>query len=226
VGGRHASEGQNVGAGGLWAMNDAGWDHPQVSAEARLASWFQVEVESVARDRPLPVQPFLRCAGDTTNRVGALHLEAVQLLLPVQGLDASSRPPDAPVPSMRTIHWFREGDPRSWAHVEINVNSGQDPLIPAIAQQFTDYLGHLTQPVFVCSSYTVGGPEVVLAPPFDDSFWNGPPIHGVTLRGDLSEWSLDAIGWLGEVIADSSARLGVRSPLLLTVTRAELAAAP
>jgi hypothetical protein len=59
-------------------------------------------------------------------------------------------------------------------------------------------------------------------PPFDDSFWNGPPMHGVVLRGDLVEWTCDAVGWLAEVIADAdvAARLGVRTPLLLTVARA------
>src|SRR5215475_2353235 len=63
-------KGEEVGAAGLWGMNDAGWDHPLVPAEARLTSWFQVEVEAVASDRPLPVQPFLRCIGDTMDRAG------------------------------------------------------------------------------------------------------------------------------------------------------------
>lgn len=215
----NGSEAHTLGAAGLWSMNDAGWDHPLAAAGARLASWFHVEVEAVAGDRPLPVQPFLRCAGDATARVGTLQLEAVQVLLPVQGLDASSRPPYAPVPSIRTIHWFAEGDPRSRTGVQVSINSGLDPSIPTIAQQLTDHLGRLDQDMFVCTSHDVGSPETELPPPFDDGFWNGPPIHGVTLRGVLAEWSLDAIGWLGETLADSVASLGVSSPLLLTVTQ-------
>jgi hypothetical protein len=39
------------------------------------------------------------------------------------------------------------------------------------------------------------------------------------LRGELAEWPCDALGWPAEIVADSVARLGVRSPLLLTVTR-------
>jgi hypothetical protein len=35
----------------------------------------------------------------------------------------------------------------------------------------------------------------------------------------LIEWSLDAIGWLGEFIADLAAREGAGVPLLLTVSR-------
>lgn len=214
-----ATAGKNIGAGGLWSMNDAGWDHPLAPVERHLAAWFQVEVEALARDRPLPVQPFLRCAGDTTDRVGVLELVAVQLLLPVQGIDASMRPPEDLVPSMRTIYWFREGNPRSRVQVDVSVNSGRDPVVSAVARQFTDHLEGLDQNVFVCKSYNVRSPKAVLTPPFEDSFWNGPPLHGLTLEGELSEWTLDAIGWLGEVIADISARLDIRSPLLLTVTR-------
>ncbi|MFE7245676.1 hypothetical protein [Streptomyces sp. NPDC057580] len=206
-------------APGLWGMNDAGWNHPLAAAGAGLISWFQVEASVVADDRPLPVQPFLRCAEDATARAGTPNLSAVQVLLPVQGLDPATRAPYAPVPAMQTKEWFAECAPEARTSVEVSVNSGRDPSVPAVAQRLTDHLGHLSQDVFVCASYDVGRPETVLAPLFDDSFWNGPPLHGVTLRGELSEWSLDAIGWLSEVIADSSAHLGVRSPLLLTLTR-------
>lgn len=214
------SEDRMLRAPGLWGMNDAGWNHPLAAPGAELISWFQVEASAVAGDRPLPVQPFLRCAENATTRAGTLNLSAVQILLPVQGLDPSSRPPYAPVPSMQVRHWFAERDPRSRTPVEISINSGRDPSIPAVAEQLTDHLGHLDQDVFACRSYDVAGREAVLPPPFDDSLWNGPPLHGVVLRGELAEWSCDAVGWLAEVVADSVAQLGVSSPLLLTVTRA------
>lgn len=118
------------------------------------------------------------------------------------------------------MHWFAERDPRSRTPVEVNINSGRDPSIPAVAQQLTGQLGHLDQDVFVCRSCDVAGRDAVLPPLFDDISWNGPPLHGVVLCGKLAEWSCDAIGWLAEVVADSAAQLGVRSPLLLTVTRA------
>ena len=206
-------------APGLWGMNDAGWSHPLAAAGAALISWFQVEASAVADDRPLPVQPFLRCAQDATARAGTLDLSAVQVLLPVQGLDPLSRPPYAPVPAMRTKEWFAECAPEARTPVEVNINSGRDPAIPAIAQQVTDHLGHLDQDVFTCRSQDVAGRDAVLPPPFDDRSWNGPPLHGVLLRGELAEWSCDAVGWLAEVVADIAAQLGVRSPLLLTVTR-------
>lgn len=83
-------------APGLWAMNDAGWSHPLAAPQQNLISWFQVEVSALADDRPLPVQPFLRCAQDTTERIGAAQLPAVQVLLPVRAIDASARPPHRP----------------------------------------------------------------------------------------------------------------------------------
>jgi hypothetical protein len=217
---RGGSEDHLLRAPGLWGMNDAGWEDSLAAAGPGLVSWFQVGASALAGDRPLPVRPFLSCAEEATARAGTLHLSAVQLLLPVDGLDPASRPPYARVPAMLTVGWFAERDPRSRTPVEVRINSGRDPSIPAVAQQLTDHLGQLDQDVFVCQSHDVAGRDAVLPPPFGDSFWNGPPLHGVLLRGELAEWSCDAIGWLAEVIADSAARLGVRSPLLLTATRA------
>ncbi|MER7500347.1 hypothetical protein AB0L05_15700 [Nonomuraea pusilla] len=102
----------------------------------------------------------------------------------------------------------------------MNVDSGRDPSIPAGAEQLTDHLGHLEPNVFVHGSHEAAGRDDVLPPPFDDGFWNGPPLHSVVLRGELAEWTCDAVAWLAEVIADSAAHLGVRSPLLITATRA------
>lgn len=208
------------GAPGLWAMNDAGWDHPLAAPGAGLVSWFQVEASTPPSDRPLPVQPFLWCAENTTARAGALDLTAVQVLIPVQGLDPSSRPPYATVPAMLTTPWFAEHDPRSRTPVAVSINSGREPSVPAVAQRLSDHLGHLDQDVFRCGSHELADPHDVLPPPFDDGFWNGPPLHGALLHGELAEWSCDAVGWLAELVADTVANLGVGSPLLLTVTRA------
>lgn len=213
------SEDSMIRAPGLWGMNDAGWHHPLAAAGARLISWFQVEASMVADDRPLPVQPFLQCAEAATARAGTPTLSTVQVLLPVQGLDPATRPPYAPVPATQTVAWFTESAPEAATSVEININSGRDRSIPAVAQQLADQVGELAHGVFGYSSHEIVGRDALVPPPFDDNFWNGPPSHGVALRGELSEWTVDAIGWVSEVIADISARLGVRSPLLITVSR-------
>src|SRR5690606_24233414 len=143
-------------------------------------------------------------------RAGTPELSAIQILIPVQGIDAPARPPYAVIPSMRTLAWFAERDPAARTAVEVGVNSGRDPSIPAVAERLAGLLGRLEQDVFACRSHDVTGRDDVLRPPFDDRFWNGPPLHGVVLRGELAEWSCDTVGWLAEVIADASAHLGVR----------------
>jgi hypothetical protein len=112
----------------------------------------------VADDRPLPVQPFLRCAEDATARAGTPNLSAVQVLLPVQGIDPASRPPYGPCRRCGRRSGCAECAPEARTLVEVNINSGRDPSIPAVAQQLTDHLGHLDQDVFACRSHDVGRP--------------------------------------------------------------------
>ncbi|MGA6161654.1 hypothetical protein [Amycolatopsis magusensis] len=185
----------------LWGMNDAGQQHPL--GAPGLAGWFQVGVEP--RPGPLPVQPFLRCAGDVMARLGTLELTAVQVLLP---------PHDA-VPglsSVSTAAWFGGTGPRT--PVRVTLDSGQDPSIPAVAARLRDRMAD--QDVFACESAGVS-PEP--SPPFHDSFWNGPPRHSASFHGTLAEWSADAIGWLGGYAAGLCADAGVPVPVLLTVSR-------
>jgi len=198
----------------LWGMNDAGLEHPLAAPGSSLVTWFQVGVDSVPSGRPLPVQPFLRCAGDVTARLGALRLQTAQVLLPAQCLDVSARPQHARMPSLSTAAWF--DDVRSATPVHITVDSGQDPVIPAAAQRIHQWLGKLAQHVFRCDSLTERAP---MPPPLPDTLWPGPPRYRVTFQGTLSEWSLDAIGWLGGFLADLAAREGAGVPLLLTVSR-------
>ncbi len=214
-----AEPGDGLAVGnGLWSMNDAGWEHPL--AGPGLVAWFQVQAEAVAADRPLPVQAFLRGAGDATQRAGALHLNAVQVLLPVQGLDADARPAYAAVPAMATRHWFGAGDPQARTPVTVAVNGGQDVSVRVVTGRLVEHLERLDQAVFNAASHEVRDPGTAPPAPFDDTFWNGPPGPDLLLDGTLSEWTCEAVGWLAEVLADSLSRLGVRSPVLLTVSRA------
>ncbi|MEU8886659.1 hypothetical protein [Streptomyces sp. NPDC048442] len=204
-------------APGLWAMNNAFCSTRHAAAEP--FAWFQVECSVPASDRPLPVQPFLRCAEDTTALIGTAHLSAVQILLPVQGLAPASRPRSALVPSMETCDWFGERAPQSRTPVRVTMSSGRTPSISAVAQQLVSHLVRLEQAVFLPGESGRADEDATLPSPFADDFWNGPPLHGMTLDGELAEWSCDAVGWLAATIADSAAQLGVRTPLLLTVVR-------
>ncbi|AZM93967.1 hypothetical protein D1J60_35700 (plasmid) [Streptomyces sp. W1SF4] len=206
-------------APGLWAMNDAGWIHPLAAPQPNLISWFQVEASALADDRPLPVQPFLHCAQDTTERVGTVHLTAVQILLPVQGIEASARPPYAWVPSMRTSDWFGERNPRARVPVKVRIDGGVDPSIPVVAPQLARHVVAAEQKMFAGEIDEALPLGEFPAPPFEDGFWNGPPLHGMTLSGELAEWSCDAVGWLAATVADSAAHLGIHTPVLFTVLR-------
>lgn len=166
----------------------------------------------------LPVQPFLRCAGDVAARIGDLDLQAVQVLLPVQALDVPSR--RAGVPSLPTARWFGDGDRHSRTPVQVTLDSGQTPSLSAAATHLREEVSRLDQRVFACESHsdTDHDPKA-LRPPFDSGFWNGPLRHRVTFSGTLAEWSLDALGGLGGFLADLSAQHGITTSVLLTVTR-------
>ncbi|OLF18522.1 hypothetical protein [Actinophytocola xanthii] len=207
-----------TGAAGLWGMNDAGRDRPAAAGAAPVA-WFQVGAEPVPAERPLPVQPFLRCVEEVVARLGKLELDAVQVLVPVQGLDVSSRPEPALAPSLLTAGWFG-GDGRARTPVRVTLDSGRSPAVPAVAARLREWVGRLDQEVFACDSHSADDhASLAASPPFDDRLWYGPAGHRATFHGTLAEWSLDALGWLGAFLADLSAREGVTTPLLLTVDR-------
>ncbi|SDJ88245.1 hypothetical protein SAMN04487820_102508 [Actinopolyspora mzabensis] len=205
---------RQVGATGLWGMNDAGLEHPLSDPEAPLAAWVQVGVRPLTEERPIPVQPLLRCVGDAVARIGTLRLRAVQLLLPVQCLDpAASRMP----PSLFTAEWFLSGAPGGELPVRVTLDSGQDPSLPEAVPGIRERINRQNQEVFVCRTHSPDGHEpLALRPPFGDHLWNGPSLHRTTFHGTLAEWSLDALGWVGGFLADLSACQGVDTPLVLT----------
>ncbi|MBB4682951.1 hypothetical protein [Amycolatopsis jiangsuensis] len=201
----------------LWGMNDA--DAPTRTSgsepNSEPVAWFQVEAQRVARDQPLPAQPVLQCATAAMTRLGALELDAVQMLLPVQVLDTADAPGPLLSPSLRTAHWFADSDPTLRTPVQVTLDSGQSPAIPAVS----DVLASIEQPAFAVSSYENG--HTPITPWFDDSFWNGPPQHAVVFTGTLAEWSPSAIGWLAGLTADLYARHRLTTPLLMTVQRGQ-----
>ncbi|HEX6470461.1 MAG TPA: hypothetical protein VF069_15295 [Streptosporangiaceae bacterium] len=208
--------------GGLWGMNDAGQD-----LTGPRAAWFQVSLAEplVPAGHPLPVQPFLACAGDVTARIGALHLRAVQLLLPVQALDTGGEPPaTAALTLLEDAGWFADRDPHRGSRVRVTLDGGQNPAVRSAAPALVQWTRELDQNVFSCdvSSLTHGEgalDDFVRRPPVIDELWNGPAEHRATFDGTLAEWSLDALGWLAAFLAEAGHRHGIDTPLMLTVTR-------
>lgn len=211
-------------AQGLWGMNDAG--HEAASeGPGRERIWFQVAVrEPLPAGRPLPVQPLLACAGDTVSRMGTLRLDAVQLLLPVQclaqPLAASSQRDDVGA-LLQEAGWFADRDPHGDVRVQVTLDGGQNPAIRTTAPLMLQWMQDLKQDVFVGDARSLTDDAAVLQPGFIDQLWLGPALHRATFSGTLTEWSLDALGWLAAFLASTSARCGVSTPLVLTVSRSE-----
>jgi hypothetical protein len=208
------------GVCGFWGMNDAGRDLVSQSQPPRVA-WFQVSLtEPIPADQPLPVQPFLACAGDVVARMGKLRLEAVQVLLPVQCLPAPSGI-DAVWTLLRSIGWFADGNPHLSTPVRATLDGGQSPSIRSAAPRIFQWMREVKQDVFACDSFSLMDDPVLLKPAVIDELWLGPAHHRVTFHGTLAEWSLDAVGWLAAFLASASSQHGVSTPLMLTVSRAE-----
>lgn len=229
------TEAEENASGGLWGMNDAGQDPaPALASESRPArvAWFQVSLTGpVPAGGPLPVQAFLSCVDDVVARIGTARLRAVQLLLPVQGLDASSGASSrwgAVLPLLQEAGWFADGDPRLRARVRVTLDGGQDPSIRSAAPGMLRWMRQFDQDVFSCDGVSVTDDDdtalvtdddMVLEPAVIDEVWFGPARHRATFHGTLAEWSLDALGWLAAFLADAGSRHGVDTPLLLTVGR-------
>ncbi len=212
-------------SGGAWGMNDAGQDLGSGSQPSRIA-WFQVSLtEPIPAGRPLPVQAFLSCAGDVVERIGTKRLQAVQVLLPVQSLDASAAPSShmsAAMTLLQDAGWFADCDTRLRTQVQVRLDGGQDPSIRSAAPEMLQWMKGLKQDVFSCNWFSLTDDnDMVLKPAVVDQLWLGPAHHGATFRGTLAEWSLDALGWLAAFLADASSRHGVSTPLMLTASQFE-----
>ncbi len=213
------------GVGGTWGMNDAGQDLVSGSQPPR-AAWFQVSIDSIPVGRPLPVQAFLACADDVVERIGTLRLQAVQVLLPVESLNASAGAPlhpDAVGTLVGEIGWFVDCNPHLSTSVRVTLDSGQDSSIRSVAPAMFQRMQEIRQDVFVCDSFSLKDDDaVVLQPAITDSpLWLGSAQHHATFHGTLVEWSLDALGWLAAFLSSVSSEHGVSTPLVLSVNRSE-----
>lgn len=205
---------------GYWGMNDAGQGLVSNSQPPCIA-WFQVTLTGTS-GRSLPVQPFLRCAGDVVARIGTLRLEAVQVLLPVQYLHKPSEaflPMDAVAELLSGANWFADCDPRLRTRVEVMLDGGQEPSIRSVAPEIFRWMQQIRQDVFLCDAFSLDDSGMILKPALTDELWCGPPQHRATFRGTLVEWSLDALGWLAAFLADAGSRHGLSTPLLLVAGR-------
>lgn len=199
------------GPGGLWGMNDAGQDWSGGSAQV---AWFQVAPTAPAS--PLPVQPFLACAGDSVARVGRLRLDAVELLLPVQ----------AGTPSVGRLragaNWFAAAGPADRVAVRMTVDGGEGGEV--VQDAAARLLAALREPVaagFVFEDVTVDPRAAVEPrPPVPGRWWLGDRHRPATFGAVLAEWSPDAIGWAAELVVARLHETGMATTVALGIERA------
>lgn len=211
--------------GGTWGMNDAEQD-PVSGSQPSSRIWFQVAlIDPIPAGRPLPVQAFLACAGDVVARIGTLRLQAVQVLLPVESLNASAGASSHLSTVMALIQnsgWFADCNPHLSTRVQVTLDSGQDSSIRSVAPAMFQWMQEVRQDVFACDSFSLNDDDaVVLQPAITDALWLGPAQHRATFHGTLVEWSLDALGWLAAFLSSASSEHGVSTPLMLSANRSE-----
>ena len=162
--------------------------------------------------------------GDVVARMGTLHFDAIQILLPIQRIDAladTSLRDDGLYAPLSSVGWFFDCNPHSVTRVQVALDGGENPAIRSVAPDMYQWLRKIKQNVFVCDSLSLTDDTNMVKPTFIDDLWVGPPQHPVTFYGTLIEWSLDALGWLATFLAGASFKFGVTTPMLLTVSRVE-----
>lgn len=205
---------------GMWGMNDAGLDSAPRSRGSRIA-WFQVaSTQPVTSRWALPVQPFLSCVRDVTERLGTVRLESVRMLLPVPDRDESSRTA-AVAGLLQDAGWFADPEPGRRTPVRIAVAGRPDQDIRSAAPDMFGWLRTFRQAVFSWDSFSLAdGDRADLIPPLPDHLWPRSAHPGVVFSGNIVEWSLDALGWVAAFLAEASSRHGPTHSILVTTSRA------
>lgn len=104
--------------------------------------------------------------------------------------------------------------------MQVTLDAGQDPSVHSAAPEVFRWTREIEQDVFSVESCSLDDNDaVVLEPGVFDGLWVAPGHRRATFRGTLTEWSLDAVGWLAAFLVDASHRHGVSTELLLAVRK-------
>lgn len=218
-------------AEGLWGMNDAAVGRGSGLPVSPRVAWFQVVRTGPAPDG-VPIQAFVACVDDVLGRLGRLRLEAVQMLLPVedvsQGQPASPSGMTVAASLLEGSRWFAHRGARTPQPVRVTVDGGPDAAVSELADSVERWLREVRQSqygddqrVFACDSVSLEQKDhLVLGPMFAELPEEAVTHHRATVRGTLTEWSLNALGWLAAFLADGWRRNGARGPLRLAAERA------
>jgi len=198
----------------LWGMNEAEIDRPTDNLNGRIA-WFQVGVSDRFDARPLPVLPILACADDALNRVGEVHLDALQVFLPMHD-DG-----DAAGHLVSGLNWFAICDPDARTSVRITIDGGDDSAVHHRAADILATLQQINTGAFHFDSISIDDSMVVdPIPAVVDERWLVRGHPRLTLVATTPEWSVDALGWIVALVAAVCGPSGRRpTPGLISIGR-------
>jgi hypothetical protein len=193
-------------------MNDASFDFSTTHQASRVA-WFQVGIdEHRLTGANFPFHPLLACAADSLGRVGTLDVQAVQLLVPLQTAGAPTLISSVP-------NWFNICDPAARIGVRVTLDSGEDPVMPQVADELAELVSTLARAPFEIEPFFADSAHVQLQPEVTDGFWLGEGRHPVSFDAIAPDWTLDSIAWIANLFAESCRRIGVKTSVLINVGR-------
>lgn len=103
--------------------------------------------------------------------MGTLHLDAIQVLLPIQSIDRladQSLRDDGLLAPISSAGWFFDCNPRSSTRVQVVLDGGENPVIRSVASDLFQWLRTIKQDVFVCDSFSLTDDTNVARPTFID----------------------------------------------------------
>ncbi len=202
--------------GGLWGMNEAEHD-VSLGPSPHKVAWCQVVLTNPDAVGRVPLQPLLACLGDAVARIGTAQFSAIHVALPA--LEPRRTSSDSALRALTgtDMYWFLSSEPRLTTDIRMTLDGGSSAQIQAVAPSMLEWMAGAQNVVALESVLPADEDLDPLDPRFEGDTWPGPAKHRVTMRGTLTEWSLDALGWLTSLVAAAASYHGVSTPWMLTV---------
>lgn len=210
--------GADESATGLWGMNDA-----YISIGDELdpppIGWFQVVV--LGAGGHVPAQPFLACVDDVLARLGQLDMQGVQLLLPGERSRGHEPDPDdllvhvdpevrLPTRARYALDWFADCTPDQRVGLRVTLACA-DASVARLGPAITNWVAGSRQQFYTVNGFSHDEADHLPLVPLLGK--QGP--HRLTLRGDVAEWSLPALGLVAELLVSAAQQSGLGGDLWL-----------
>lgn len=188
-----------------WGHNDAGGDWIQDGTVRRLA-WFQCAVpEQPTPGRRLPIQPVLSVLDEVLALVGVVEPTALHLIVPLAGA------PDGRPDLAALARWFDLADPETACQLTLILAA---PVIGSTSLRSVPELIRTRSMDRISIEQT----EPLVVEPYGTPWLLDPVEHRqLAWRATLPTWSIEAAGWLIELLLEALRELAVTAPVAISV---------